>query len=336
MDKREVEMLLKNLDIGDLISYRQAREGVVNVNWILKTTKGRYVLREVARFTTTNDLKFELYYLTYLKEHGFPYSIPAPIITKNGKFILRFKCSRFWVYVYIEGRNNNRFGYPELRECAKMMAIYHKTLESSDLNNKKGPGDMFKRKPILEELTRFRAQILKKDKLCRKDQIFLKESSILIPLIKNLNGSEYSRLPSYPIHRDVNPENTLWKNKKLVGLIDFENVGTINDTLIKDLSIVLQYSCRDRRQKYKLDLKLAAFFLKEYRKYHELSKKEIGFLPDIITAGFIEDFGYAYWMLVNDPKRAKLYRLKLYSRTAQWYHKNKTSITQKLTSMLAC
>jgi homoserine kinase type II len=333
MDKREVETLLKNWDIGDLASYRQAREGVVNVNWILKTTKERYVLREVARFTMTNDLKFELYYLTYLREHGFPYRIPVPIKTKNGKFIVRFKRSRFWVYEYIEGRSVERFGYPELRECARMMAIYHKTLESSGLNNKKGPGDVFKGKPILKELKKFRAQILKKDRLGRKDQIFLKESSILIPLIKSLNGSEYSKLQTYPIHRDVNPENTLWKNKKLVGLIDFENVGTMNDTLIKDLAIVLQYSCRDRKQKYKLDLKLAAFFLKEYRKYHQLSNREIGFLPDIITAGFIEDFGYAYWMLVNDPKRAKLYRLKLYSRTAQWYHKNKMSVIEKLTSV---
>ena len=56
----------------------------------------------------------------------------------------------------------------------------------------------------------------------------------------------------------------MWQNKKLVGLIDFENVSTINDTIIKDISGMLQYSCRDKKYKYKLDLRLAKFFLQEY------------------------------------------------------------------------
>ena len=44
----------------------------------------------------------------------------------------------------------------------------------------------------------------------------------LIPLLKGLNVKEYSKLKKYPLHRDINPENTLWKNKKLVGIIDFD------------------------------------------------------------------------------------------------------------------
>ena len=210
-----------------------------------------------------------------------------------------------------------------------MMAIYHKIVATSGLDNKKG-SEVFNRKSILKELQKFRAQILEKDKQDRKDKIFLKESSILIPLMKSLDAREYSKLPKYPLHRDINPENILWKNKKLVGLIDFENIGTMNDTVIKDISVMLQYSCRDRKQKHKLNLRLAKFFLGEYKKHGQLSDKEIEFLPTIIAAGAIEDFSYAYWMLVNDPKRAKLYRLKLYSKTAQWYSKNKQEIIKKL------
>jgi Ser/Thr protein kinase RdoA (MazF antagonist) len=212
-----------------------------------------------------------------------------------------------------------------------MMAIYHKIVATSGLDNNQG-SEVFNRKSVLKELEKFRAQILEKDKQDRKDRIFVKESSILIPLMKSLDAREYSKLPKYPLHRDINPENILWKNKKLAGLIDFENIGTMNDTLIKDISIMLQYSCRDRKQKHKLNLRLAKFFLKEYKKHGQLSNEEIGFLPDVITAGVIEDFSYAYWMLVNDPKRAKLYRLKLYSKTAQWYHRSKQEIIEKLTN----
>jgi homoserine kinase type II len=329
MDKREIKKLLENWDIGELISCRQAQKGVVNINWIVKTTQGKYVLRKIMHFTKIEDLRFELNYLTHLKEHNFPYRIPAPIRTKNKEFFLKFRGSYFWIYEYIEGRDIKRFGYSELRECARMMAIYHKIVRSSGLDNKKG-SEVFNRNSVLKELQKFRTQTLEKGKLERKDRIFLKESSTLIPLMKSLDGREYSKLPKYPLHRDINPENILWKNKRLVGLIDFENIGTMNDTVIKDISITLQYSCRDRKHKHKLDLKLAKFFLREYKKYGQLSGKEIEFLPDIITAGSTEDFSYAYWMLVNDPKRAKLYRLKLYSKTAQWYHRNKQEIIEKL------
>jgi hypothetical protein len=51
---------------------------------------------------------------------------------------------------------------------------------------------------------------------------------------------------------------------------------------------------------------------------------------DVITAGFIEDFSYAYWMLVNDPKRARVYRLKLYSKVAQWNNRNRDKISDQL------
>jgi homoserine kinase type II len=331
MDRRELETILANWDVGELVSFRQATSGVVNVNWVVKTTKGRYVLKRVAQFAETGAVEFEMNYLTFLKEHGFPYGVPVPLRTRSREFIARFEGSRFWMYEYVEGREIKRFGYPELRECAKMMSAYHTMIESSGLDNGKGCDEVFREMSVSDEMERFAAQILEKDKRDRKERIFLKESSTLIPLMRSLDAREYSRLPRYPLHRDINPGNTLWKKGKLVGLIDFENTGTLNDTVVKDISVMLQYSCRDRKQKHKTDLKLASFFLREYQKHHQLSGEEIAFIPDIITAGAIEDFSYAYWMLVNDPKRAKLYRLHLYSQVAQWHHKNKIEIVKRLT-----
>jgi len=333
MNRKNIEIILRNWDTGDLVSLRQATKGVVNINWVIKTAKGKYVLRRVAQLAEPDALEFEMNYLVFLKEQGFPYEIPVPMRMRNGEFVTMLEDSRFWVYKYVEGRPVKRFGYSELKECAKMMAIYHTIIESSGLDNRKGCDEVFKEKCVPEEMERFAAKILKKHERDRdkKERIFLKESATLIPLIRSLDTTEYSKLPRFPLHRDINPDNTLWKKGKLMGLIDFENTGTMNDTVIKDISVMLQYSCRDKKQKYKTDLRLASFFLREYRKHHKLSDEEIAFIPDIITAGAIEDFSYAYWMLINDPKRAKLYRLHLYSQVAQWHHKNKTWIIKKLT-----
>ena len=328
MEKQKLKELLILWNLGEPLSCKKAKKGVVNLNWIVKTTKGKYILRELGKNKKLKELNFELEYLDYLSSKKFPYKIPTPIRNRKGSFFVQKNKAIFWMYEFIEGRDIKRFGYPELRECAKMMALYHGLIENSHLDNKTSYSD-FARKEILEEIKSFLNKIGNSPKN-EKEKIFLKESNKLVPLLNELNVKEYSKLKKYSLHRDINPENTLWKNKKLVGVIDFENVGEIKDTLMKDITGMLQYSCRDKKYPYKLDLKLTKFFLKEYKKYHRLSKTEISFLPDIITAGAIEDFSYSYWMLLNDPKRAKLYRLKLYSKVAQWHSKNREKILKKI------
>jgi len=83
VSKREIKTLLENWNIGELISHRRLEKGVVNVNWIVKTTQGKYVLRKVTHFTTIEDFKFEVNYLTYLKKTQF--SLQNPCSNKNKK-----------------------------------------------------------------------------------------------------------------------------------------------------------------------------------------------------------------------------------------------------------
>jgi Ser/Thr protein kinase RdoA (MazF antagonist) len=47
LTKPQVEKILKNWNVGKLISYKKAEKGVVNHNWIVNTTKGKYILRKL-------------------------------------------------------------------------------------------------------------------------------------------------------------------------------------------------------------------------------------------------------------------------------------------------
>ena len=145
------------------------------------------------------------------------------------------------------------------------------------------------------------------------------------------NGKPASDL--YPIHSDLISENLLWKQGKLAGVIDFEHVSETNDPIVKDLAVTMQYCCRDNKVKNRLDIDSASRFLQACREYHPLSNKEVVLIPDLITAGFAEDFVFAFWMIRNDPKRAKQSEeedcgLTMYSRAAQWSHSNRERITQ--------
>jgi len=162
MNKQEINKILNNWNVGDLISYKKADKGVVNHNYIVKTSKGEFVLRKVAPYKKLSDLRFEIKYLTYLKKHKFSYQIPAPILTKNKKYFLRLNKSYFWMYKFIEGNQVNSFGKPELKEIAKMMAENHNLIEKSKLNNYKGKGNVFAREPVLKELNEFLKKVRKK------------------------------------------------------------------------------------------------------------------------------------------------------------------------------
>ena len=154
-------------------------------------------------------------------------------------------------------------------------------------------------------------------------------------MLRGLDAYPYSDLGLYPIHRDLISENLLWKEGRLAGVIDFEHVSGSNDPIVKDIAVTMQYCCRDNKARHLLDVDSVRRFLQSYTESHPLSNREIALIPDLMTAGFLDDFAYAFWMLRNDPVRAKRseadgYGLTLFSKAAEWNHRNRKSISQAL------
>ena len=329
LTNKEIKEVLKNWNIRDIKKIKKAEKGVVNHNWIIKTSEDEYILRGLSEDKKIKGLKFELNYINNLKKDGFPYGLPIAIETKRGEKIIKIGRNYIWLYKLIEGNSKEEFGKKELKETAEMMARYHLILEKMGLNNSAGKSKPYVKNLILKETKEYKKNISKMKRGEESDKIYLTEINHLLPILKKLSSKEYGKLKQYPIHRDLNPENIIWKNNKISGVIDFENVSTLNEPLIKDISIVLQLGCSKDGEA--LDMEKAKHFIKEYKKIRRLDKKEIELLPEIIAAAYIEDFNYAYWMMLHDPERAKLYRLSEYSKAAQWYWKNKNKINKELT-----
>lgn len=326
LTKREVIELLNNYSIGNFINHKKTLAGVANHNWIIQTTKGKFVLRCVSKWKKTKDLKFEFYYIDYFRKK-FSYQIPQPMKNNSHELITKYRNRLFWLYPLIEGKTIKVFSKNELREVARLMAEYHEILIKSGLDNGKKVT-----KPssphILKELIDHRKKAsLKKHK---NHTIFLSEVNDLIEIYSQIHTKEYFALKAYPLHRDINPENIIFKIKKAVGLIDFDNVSFYKEPIVKDIVILLMYSCRNKKDRKRLDLDRAKFFIKEYQKYRKLTLEEIKIIPDLATSTAIEDFSYVQWLFENDKKRAKLYRLKLYANIAKWFWNNKEFIIQTL------
>jgi homoserine kinase type II len=318
--------------IRPVVTCRLVKRGEVNHNYIIKTLTGKYILRQVSHshHKNTNDLKFELSYFDYLKNAGFPYGVPSPIPTRDGGLFVTVQGYYYWLYNFLEGTVALKLNESRLRQLARMMASYHVLIERSNLSNGKPASDLLNRTAMLKEIGDFRTEITRGKRTTKDEFTFLAESAKLTRMLLGLDESPHLNVGRYPIHRDLIPENLLWKQGKLVGVIDFENVSGSNDPVVKDVSVTMQYCCRDKKVRHQLDIDLAKRFLQSYKKYRPLSDEEVRLIPALITAGFVEDFAYAFWMLRNDPKRANPHRLILYSRAAQWSNSNRERIAHAL------
>ena len=278
-------------------------------------------------------MEFELSYLVYLKQSNFPYGVPSAISTRNGSLFVIVQEHCYWLYKFLEGRVVERLNRSHLAQLAQMMARYHTLIEKSNLHNGKPASTLYNRAGTLREIEEYRKEILRKNQGESEGELFLVESARLTPILQGLDDALQSNIGMYPIHRDLISENLLWKQSKLAGVIDFEHVSETNDPIVKDLAVTVQYCCRDNKVRHRLDIDSASRFLQAYREHRPLSDKEVVLIPDLITAGFAEDFVFAFWAIRNDPKRAKQseeegYGLTLYSRAAQWSHSNRERIAQ--------
>ncbi len=189
---------------------------------------------------------------------------------------------------------------------------------------------MYGKASTLKEIEALRLEILRRHRVNRENAIFMEESARLIPLLRSLDERPYSNLKLDAIHRDIFPENLNWEGTKLVGLIDFEHVSGSNEPTVKDIAVTLQFVCRDKKVRHRLDLELAKRLLRSYRKWHSVSDREVRLIPNLVASGFKEDFVWAYWMLRNDPERARPDVLRLYSTAALWSYENREEITRAL------
>lgn len=329
LSKKELIIILNNWNINRIISYNKATKGESNHNWIVKTSKGKFILRRAPNFRKLKDLRFELTYLTQLKKTGFPYKIPSPLETRDKKNLVRYKGGNWWLYQFIEGNIVEPIPLSLIPQLGQMIAVCHNIMEKMTISNGKKKTDSFNRKLILKELNSFKRKTLSIKKKKEKHIIFLEEIRKLLPLLKSLDQKEYSKLPQYPIHRDFNPENILWDKNRLVGVIDFENVGVMNDILISDIMSSISMAATTEKE-HALDMTKFEAFMKEYQRHRKLSNQELELLPNMFISGWIEAFSWQYWLQLNDPKRAQLHRLKLYSNAAQWHHLNKDKIIKVL------
>lgn len=217
--KKSLEKHLSNYaGLGKVLTYKKIEGGVANVVYKIQTTKGNFVLKIVVR-NNPHRVKYEIELLNKIK--NLP--TPKPISTKNKKFLFMYKNHQTVLYPYLPGRGVNNINENMVFQVGKFLGKLHLQTENFSSSIKR---------IALYEVT------LRKLNYVSKVQPSISSEKIrnAISYIKknSLKYSLPSSLPNGAMHLDINQRNVLFLNRKLTGVVDFDN--SYNGPLILDLA----------------------------------------------------------------------------------------------------
>lgn len=267
-----------NYSLGGLKSYSFIDKGLINKKYLLKTKKGKFVLRFSIR--SAKQLVFEVALLNHVKS----LRVPQLKSDEKGNFINFYKKTPFIVYKYIEGANPKKISLALVKQIARFQAHFHKLGFSFKEKIDREPYTYYLPP---EKINRLERRIIKgTPKIYLKQYFIIRDILIGIKLPKNI--------PSGPIHVDIKPENTLVKNNKLTGILDFDN-SYIGPYLV-DIGKTLTWYCINGG---KLNISSMDSFLREYDKYRPLLKIEKSNLNLFITHAIASHIFIDYYKLTK-------------------------------------
>ncbi|MBU2522999.1 MAG: phosphotransferase [Nanoarchaeota archaeon] len=269
-------------ELGKIRKSRGFSKGLVSGSLKLETDRGKYVIKFAERYNDRKKKRLLLQFkiLDYLSKRKFPYDLPSPIRGRSGAFLMIFGSRVVWAYRYLDGKTKRKLTGKEFRELARLVATYHKYVEKFRVGKINLTRDS---NWIVHEIDK----TSKKRPKNKTDRLYLRNCELIKAIIKKSNI--YCRERMIYTHSDFNPSNILYKNGKITGILDFDNVA--EGPRAKDVAGAVRgagYPDPWSKTKEKQ-------FLGEYEKILPLTKKE----KDTILPLLIRELAINFWWLYS-------------------------------------
>ncbi|MDD2717779.1 MAG: homoserine kinase [Candidatus Wallbacteria bacterium] len=257
ISEADLPNILTDYDLGEYRGFKTFANGAGQTTLLLETSAGKFVLRYYEN-RPQKHVFFEIQLLNYLRSVNFP--VPAILKNRSGELFGTYKEKPFIIIEFVEGEHgenpNDIFDGKEVAEVIKAVASLH------NLTKNYTP-EYFKDREIFDVA------------YCWKE--FVNKHSLLAKSEKGkwfkaeLDKLEFpASLPKGLCHADLNYGNFLFKNGKIVAVLDFDM--SFYTYLIYDIASLIYWWTWPPGMKVKE--KQAAQIVSEYSKSRELSKEE--------------------------------------------------------------
>ncbi len=252
--------LLAGYDTGRPVALKGIAEGVENTNYLLTTERGDFILTLYEKRVACGDLPFFIALLEHLAAQSVP--CPVPIRDRRGE-ALQTVCDRSAaLFSFLKGISVRR---PSVGHCAAVggaLARLHLAGRSFHMRRENSlalPGWRSLRAAIETQADAFTPGL----------------SDLLDRELSALESSWPAGLPEGVIHADLFPDNVLFLDGAVSGIIDF--YFACNDLLAYDVAICLNAWCFETDHSF--NITKARALLEGYRSVRPMSAGETDALP---------------------------------------------------------
>lgn len=255
----ELKHHLESYSVGELISHVGISAGVENSNFFVDTDQGRFVLTLVES-VPVEQLPFILGLVDHLAEQGLPCA--QPIHLNSGELFSTLNNRPAVLMACLEGT-------PLKRPNQQQAAVIGKTLGHFHQLSAQLPLEHYVHIP--QWCTELGARLF--PELDKAQQTLLQNNLMLA------GDVDWTMLPSGPVHADLFPDNAMFVEDKLSGLIDFYHACTT--PYLYDLSVTLNAWCFDEETN-QFDSQIAQKLLSHYQEIRPLDSMETELLPTMM------------------------------------------------------
>lgn len=256
----ELEAFLADFDIGEPLVFKGIAEGVENSNFLLETTRGRFILTIYERRVRPEDLPYFLGLMRWLAEHGFPSA--TPIADRGGRLLSAIRGKPAAIASFMTGLAVRRPTLGHCREAGAGLAWLHQAGHGYPGHRVNDLGQaawtaLFA--PLRDE-----ADALKPGLAAVIDQD--------LAALERLWPAE---LPAGTVHADFFPDNVFFRDGTFAAAIDF--YFACDDLYAYDLAVCLNAWCFEADGSF--NVTSARALIAGYERRRPLSAAEKAALP---------------------------------------------------------
>ena len=260
ISKDNLNTFLEDYSLKEIQSFEGINEGIQNTNYKIKIDAKDFILTIYENINSIDDLDFFLSLMNYLSSKGI--KCPIPIKNSKSNYVGEIKSKPAALLTFLDGKSTLNIKKNHTFEIGKVLAEMH-------LNTKDFP---LKKTNDLSVNGWEKLLIKNKNKIDKFEKNLYKKIEDKIIIIRK---KWPKNLPSGVIHADLFPDNVLFKDGKVSGLIDF--YFSCTDYFTYDLCICINAWCFNYKNEFQIDL--FQNLLKGYQSIRKLEEEEINAIP---------------------------------------------------------
>ena len=281
----QVQLILKDYNIGHLKKLIGIKKGIENTNYLLVTSKNKFILTIYEKRVKSKELPFFMHLMQKLNAKKI--NSLEQILNKKRKFLFTVEKKLASITSFVHGKEKKNHSLNESKIIGNNIAKLHLATKNIKLYRKNNLSlqSWFALNNLIKKL-----KSKKINRLCKW----------IDTILQDLKKQWPSNLPSGIIHADLFHDNIFFLKKKFSGFIDL--YFSCNDAYVYDLAICINAICFDSKFKFKLNK--AKALLKGYQQIRKLTQKEILALPYLLRGAAIRFYLTRLYDQLNQQKGA--------------------------------